>query len=69
MQFKEAYEAMRKGKKVKYPNWDGYWYWDHIKGTVMMHTFDGHDIDLFDSKRKEYTLGYLAGDGFEIVEE
>lgn len=69
MQFKQAYEEMRKGKKVKYPNWGGYWYWDHIKGTVMMHTFDGHDIDLFDSQRKEYTLSFLAGDQFEIVEE
>lgn len=24
MQFKEAFEAMKKGKKVKYPNWGGY---------------------------------------------
>lgn len=69
MQFKEAFEAMKKGKKVKYPNWGGYWYWDHIKGTVMMHTFDGQEVDLFDSQRKEYTLGFLAGDEFEIVEE
>lgn len=35
----------------------------------MMHTFDDHDIDLFDSQRKEYTLSFLAGDKFEIVEE
>lgn len=69
MQFKEAYEAMKKGKKVKYPNWGGYWYWDHIKGTIMIHTFDNQEFDLFDSQRKEYTLGFLAGDEFEIVEE
>lgn len=35
----------------------------------MMHTFDGQEVDLFDSQRKEYTLGFLAGDEFEIVEE
>lgn len=35
----------------------------------MMHTYDNQEIDLFDTQRKEYTLGYLAGDGFEIVEE
>lgn len=35
----------------------------------MMHTKEGIEIDLFDSERKDYTLKYLAGDGFEVMEE
>lgn len=69
LRFDEALKLMKQGKKVRYPHWGGYWYWDNIKGTVMMHTKEGIEIDLFDSERKEYTLKYLAGDGFEVMEE
>lgn len=31
MTFKEAFEAMKKGAKVKLPSWGGYWYWDDDK--------------------------------------
>ena len=69
LNFTEALEQMKQGKKVRYPHWGGYWYWDNIKGTVIMHTKEGIDIDLFDSERKEYTLKYIAGNGFEVMEE
>lgn len=69
MDFKNAFELMKQGKKLKYPHWGGYWYWDNIKGTIIMHTKEGENIDLFDSERKEYTLNYLAGNGFEVMEE
>lgn len=34
----------------------------------MIHTKEGADIDLFDTQRKEYTLKYLAGNEFEVME-
>ena len=27
MTFKEAFEAMKHGAKVKLPSWSGYWFW------------------------------------------
>lgn len=36
MNFKDAFELMKKGHKVKLPFWGGYWYWDIEKQTIMM---------------------------------
>ena len=36
MKFKEAFEKMKSGAKVKLPGWRGYWYWDSEKETIMM---------------------------------
>ena len=36
MKFREAFEAMKSGAKVKLPGWGGYWYWDPKKETVMI---------------------------------
>ena len=34
MQFKEAFEAMKKGKKVKYPNWGGSVSYTHLNQMI-----------------------------------
>lgn len=31
MNFKEAFELMKQGVKVKLPGWNGYWCWDDDK--------------------------------------
>ena len=36
MKFKEAFEKMKSGAKMKLPGWGGYWYWDSEKETIMM---------------------------------
>ena len=37
MIFKEAFELMKQGAKVKLPGWNGYWCWDNDKQTIMIH--------------------------------
>lgn len=37
MIFREAFEAMKHGAKVKLPGWNGYWCWDNDKQTIMIH--------------------------------
>lgn len=69
MNFNEALEAMREGKKVKRPHWGGYWFWDAQQATVMMRTKDDEIIDLFDTDRKEYTLTNIASTDFMIADE
>ena len=65
MEFKQAYEAMKKGFKVKRPHWGGYW--EFKDGTILIHTKDGEVLDLFDTKQKEYTLDNMAADDFEVA--
>lgn len=47
MNFREALNAMRKGYKVKLPNWAGYWAWENDE--IIMHTKEGTAIRLLDT--------------------
>lgn len=69
MNFTKALEEMKKGKKITRPNWKGYWSWDNLAGTVMMHTKEGDIIDIFDTERKDYTLSNIAAEDFCIYHE
>lgn len=62
MNFSEAFEAMRKGAKVKLPSWEGYWAWEDE--TIMMHTKNGEIIKLLDTQRPQYTFENMASDEF-----
>lgn len=65
MTFKEAFEAMKKGAKVKLPSWGGYWYWDDDKKTIIMHTRDGEKLDIRQTDRPEYTFSF--GDAIKYL--
>lgn len=67
MDFKEVFDVMKNGAKVKLPNWSGYWAWE--EGTIMMHTKEGNVIDLRDTERPEYTFANMASDEFMIADE
>lgn len=70
MNFSEALQAMKNGKKVKRRIWGGYWYWDSEKETIMMRTKDDETLDIRDTKNVEYTLGHiLENDWIEATTE
>lgn len=69
MTFKEAFEAMKKGAKVKLPSWGGYWYWDDDKKTIIMHTRDGEKLDIRQTDRPEYTFSNVASDEWRVADE
>lgn len=69
MNFKEAYELMKKGCKVKLPSWGGYWYWDSEKETVIMYTRDNIEMDIRETKRLGYTLENICSDEWMIAVE
>ena len=75
MNFKEAFELMKKGEKVKLPSWAGYWYWDAEKQTVMMHCRPGNSdtgnpiMDIRETQRVEYTLANVCSDEWMIADE
>ena len=74
MNFKDAFELMKKGHKVKLPSWGGYWYWDVEKKTIMMQcrTKDngekGDLLDIRETQAVEYTMSNILSDDWMIVE-
>ena len=76
MTFKEAFEAMKQGAKVKLPGWNGYWCWDNDKQTIMIHCrlkdSDAGQADVLDireTQRVEYTFMHTQRDDWMIADE
>lgn len=62
MTFKEAFEAMKHGAKVKLPSWAGYWFWSVPAQSILMHTKDGKDIDVRSTECVDYTFTNICSD-------
>lgn len=69
MNLKDAFKAMKAGKKIKLPSWGGYWYWNEEEQSVFMHTKDGDVLDIRETQRVEYTLGNILSDEWIIADE
>ncbi|MGN0398797.1 MAG: DUF2829 domain-containing protein [Blautia sp.] len=76
MLFKEAFELMKKGMKVKLPSWGGYWRWDQEKETIMMHcrpqdSDKGQEsvLDIRETQRVEYTVCNILSDEWVVADE
>lgn len=76
MIFKEAFELMKQGAKVKFPGWNGYWCWDNDKQTIMIHCRpkdsdkgQGEVLDIRETHRVEYTFMHTQRDDWMIADE
>lgn len=69
MKFGEALKEMKAGKKIKLPSWGGYWCWNEEKQTVVIHTKDGEELDIRETRRVEYTLDNLCSDEWTIADK
>ena len=75
MLFKEAFELMKKGMKVKLPSWGGYWYWDAEKETIMIQCRPqdngekGELLDIRETQMVEYTTMNMQSDEWIIADE
>ena len=69
MNFAGAIFALQRGHKVKRHHWSGYWYLSPSNGYIMMHTYDGREIDIRQTSDIIYTLSNCACDDWEIVED
>ena len=68
MYFKEAFELMKKGMKVKLPSWGGYWCWSKEKQTIIMHTKDGTEMDIRETQIPDYTFSNIASDEWVLAD-
>ena len=63
MNFKEAYEEMLKGKKIKRPGFDGYWY---IEQSNILKLELGEVVEV---PFNTWTMIHMSSNDWEVVEE
>nr|DAG73532.1 MAG TPA: Protein of unknown function (DUF2829) [Caudoviricetes sp.] len=68
MIFREAFELMKKGAKMKLPSWSGYWFWSVSAQTIIMHTKDGVDMDIRETQIPDYTFGNVCSDEWILAD-
>lgn len=68
MIFREAFELMKKGAKMKLPSWAGYWFWSVSAQTIIMHTKDGVDMDIRETQIPDYTFGNVCSDEWILAD-
>lgn len=69
MEFRQAFKLMLNGAKLKLPSWGGYWYWDNEKKTIIMHTKEGEELDIRETKKVEYTVSNMASDEWALAND
>lgn len=65
MRFQAAYSYLKRGHKIKLPEWGGFWRWED--GTIFMHTRGGGIIDIRDTEDVDYTISFTFRDDWELV--
>lgn len=64
MTFKEAYEKMLKGKKVRRPGWKGYWWIEDDKVFAKNNSWDAPQ-----KRFSQVDIAHTAADDWEVVEK
>jgi len=65
--FALAWKLMKEGKKVKLYNWGGYWHLVH--GEIIMHTKEGFDVNIKDTKDTIYTFDNVCSCRWMVHED
>lgn len=66
MNFNEAYQKMLEGKKIKRPDWKGYWFIDNKDNKFKIKLAGG---EIKENKFTQETIKNAAANDWEIVEE
>lgn len=65
MTFKEAYEKMLQGYKIRRLQWKGYWEWEN--NTIMIHCWDGEVLDIRDTQDVKMTFDNMMSDDWCVI--
>ena len=69
MLWKDAFNIMKEGGKIKLPSWGGYWYWDKDKQSIFMHCKDGSIMDIRETVMVDYTFSNIGEDQWMVATE
>lgn len=67
MTFKEAFECMREGKRIRLPEWIGYWFMNGC--NIFIHCSDGKVMDIRETENTMETMSFILRDDWEICED
>lgn len=67
MMFKQAYEALKQGAKIKRPHWRGFWTKEN--GTITMHCKDGSVIPFLETEDIFVDLDNVVAEDWKVVED
>lgn len=67
MSFRDAWFTMLNGHHIKRPYWSGYWAFEN--NTIIMHTYDGKEIDIRDTDNVAYTFSNIVEKDWMIAED
>lgn len=59
MNFQAAYAYMKRGYAITLPEWGGYWTWDALEETILLHCRNGDVLEVRDTKDVDYTIQFL----------
>lgn len=68
MKFSAAYIYLKRGHKIKLPEWGGYWYWDKEKETIIIHTRTGEEFDIRETEDVDYTMSFICRNDWQLAE-
>lgn len=67
MEFSKIYNYLKRGHKIKLPEWGGYWSWED--NTIMIYTRKGEKLDIRETKDVDYTFSFICRNDWELVKE
>lgn len=65
MDFKQAFELMKQGQKMKRKEWKGYWKWNLMDHTIVMHCNDETTLDIRNTENVEFTISNILSNDWE----
>lgn len=65
MNFKEAYEALKQGAKIKRPHWRGFWMKED--NTITMHCKDGSVVPFLETDDIFVDFDNIVADDWELL--
>lgn len=67
MKFQAAYSYLKRGHKIKLPEWGGFWEWDSEDKMIVINCRDGKVLKLTETEDLDYTISFLFRDDWELV--
>ena len=67
MEFKEAFEALKQGKRVKRAHWVGYW--QLVDNNIVMFCKDGKQIPFTQTEDVMFTVSNMCENDWVIIDE
>jgi hypothetical protein len=69
MKFKDAFTYLKNGQDIKLPEWDGFWRWNSISKTIIMHLKTGELLDIKESPDMDFTLSFMFRDDWVLIDK